>query len=92
MTEATTQTEATSHTIEVPGAVLTYDIRENEASAEPPLMLIGTPMGASGFTTLAGYFTDRTVVTYDPAGSSGARRQTTRKRQRPRCTPTTCTA
>ena len=48
--------------------MLTYDVRENKASTEPPLMLIGTPMAASGFTTLAGYFTDRTVVTYDPRG------------------------
>jgi len=31
-------------------------------------MLIGSPMGAAGFATLAGHFTDRTVVTYDPRG------------------------
>jgi pimeloyl-ACP methyl ester carboxylesterase len=58
----------TSHTLEVPGATLTYDVRANESSSEPVLMLIGNPMGASGFPTLAGYFTDRTVVTYDPRG------------------------
>ena len=34
----------------------------------PPLLMIGQPMGANGFTTLAGYFGDRTVVTYDPRG------------------------
>ena len=32
------------------------------------LLMIGCPMGAGGFATLAGHFTDRTVVTYDPRG------------------------
>ena len=32
-------------------------------------MLIGSPMGAAGFGTLAGHFPDRTLVTYDPRGS-----------------------
>lgn len=31
--------------------------------------MIGSPMDATGFTTLASHFTDRTVVTYDPQGS-----------------------
>ena len=30
--------------------------------------MIGSPMGAGGFGTLAGHFPDRTVVTYDPRG------------------------
>lgn len=66
----TTMTESTTHTLEVPGAVLTYDIRPaTPGSAHAPvLLLIGSPMGASGFGTLAGHFTDRTVVTYDPRG------------------------
>jgi pimeloyl-ACP methyl ester carboxylesterase len=33
------------------------------------LMFIGQPMGASGFQTLAGYFPDRTLITYDPRGA-----------------------
>src|SRR5204862_2454257 len=33
---------------------------------EAPLLIIGSPMGAAGFATLAGHFQDRTVVTYDP--------------------------
>jgi pimeloyl-ACP methyl ester carboxylesterase len=61
-------TEKTSHTLDVPGATITYDVRANEASTEPVLFLIGNPMGASGFPTLASHFTDRTVVTYDPRG------------------------
>ncbi len=68
MTETRTRTEPTTHTLEVPGAVLTYDIRRNDSSTAPVLLLIGSPMGASGFPTLAGHFTDRTVVTYDPRG------------------------
>ncbi len=59
----------TTGTLEVPGATLAYDVRRNEASTEPPLVIIGSPMGASGFGTLAGHFTDRTVITYDPRGS-----------------------
>jgi pimeloyl-ACP methyl ester carboxylesterase len=61
-------TEPTTHTLEVQGAILTYDVRCNEASTDPVLLLIGSPMGASGFPTLASYLTDRTVVTYDPRG------------------------
>jgi pimeloyl-ACP methyl ester carboxylesterase len=64
----TTMTEPTIRTIETPGAVLTYDLREAESSTAPTLLIIGSPMGASGFVTLAGHFTDRTVVTYDPRG------------------------
>ena len=67
-------TEPTTHTLDVPGAVLHYDVRTNEASTLPVLLLIGSPMGAAGFGTLAGRFTDRTVVTYDPRGSERSRR------------------
>ena len=52
MTVATT--EPTTRTLAVPGAVLTYDVRANESSTKPVLMLIGSPMGAAGFGTLAG--------------------------------------
>jgi pimeloyl-ACP methyl ester carboxylesterase len=62
-------TEPTTATVDVPGAVLTYDIRKNDASTEPILFLIGSPMGAGGFGTLAGHFPDRTVATYDPRGA-----------------------
>ncbi|HEX2766091.1 MAG TPA: alpha/beta hydrolase [Candidatus Limnocylindria bacterium] len=59
----------TTHTLEVPGATLTYDVRPNPASTEPPLFLIGSPMAAPGFATLLTHFPDRTIVTYDPRGS-----------------------
>lgn len=63
----TTMTRSTMHTLDAQGAVLTYDIRRAESPA-PPLFLIGSPMGAGGFATLAGHFPERTVVTYDPRG------------------------
>jgi pimeloyl-ACP methyl ester carboxylesterase len=59
--------EPETHILEVPGVELRYDIR-NSDSADPPLLMIGTPMDARGFATLAGHFPDRTVVTYDPRG------------------------
>jgi pimeloyl-ACP methyl ester carboxylesterase len=64
----TIATPPTTHTLEVPGAVLAYDVLRNESTTEPVLLLIGSPMGAAGFPTLAGHFADRTVVTYDPRG------------------------
>jgi len=67
-------TEPKSHTLDVPGAVLHYDVRSNDSSTEPVLLLIGSPMGADGFVTLAGHFTDRTVVTYDPRAAGRSQR------------------
>ena len=64
----------TTRTLEVPGAVLTYDIRVNDSSTEPPLMIIGSPMAASGFGQLASHLTDRTVVTYDPRGTERSKK------------------
>ena len=64
----TTITKAATHTLDVRDAVLSYDVRKEDSSTAPVLLLIGSPMGAGGFVTLAGHFTDRTVVTYDPRG------------------------
>jgi pimeloyl-ACP methyl ester carboxylesterase len=72
MTLATTET--TTHQLEAPGATIAYDIRPSTSAAEPPLFLIGSPMGASGFPTLASHFADRTVITYDPRGSERSRK------------------
>lgn len=68
MTSTDTQTEQTTRTLDVPGATLTYDVRSGSSDA-PPLFIVGLPMGAAGFVTLASHFTDRTVMTYDPRGS-----------------------
>ena len=45
----TTMTEPTTRTLDVPGAVLTYDVRPVDSSTSPVLLLIGSPMGAGGF-------------------------------------------
>jgi pimeloyl-ACP methyl ester carboxylesterase len=69
-----TMTEPVSRTLTVPGAILTYDVRKNESTTDPVLLMIGSPMGAAGFGTLAQHFTDRTIVTYDPRGSERSTR------------------
>ena len=62
-------TELTTHTLDVPGAVLTYDVHEPEEPGDHrPLFIFGSPMGASGFEQLVNHFRDRTVITYDPRG------------------------
>ncbi|SNY71279.1 Pimeloyl-ACP methyl ester carboxylesterase [Paractinoplanes atraurantiacus] len=60
-----------TRTLATPGAVLTYDVRPGDG---PLLLLIGSPMQAEGFATLAGHFPDRTVVTYDPRGIARSER------------------
>ena len=65
----TTATEQTTRRLKAPGATITYDLRRNEASIEPMLFLIGSPMGAAGFGSLAAHFADRSILTYDPRGS-----------------------
>jgi len=64
-----TVTDATTRTIEAPGATVTYDVRAGGSPEIPPLFLIGSPMGAAGFTSLASHFPDRTIITYDPRGA-----------------------
>jgi pimeloyl-ACP methyl ester carboxylesterase len=64
----TTMTEATTRTLEAPGATITYDVRPGDGADQVALLLIGSPMGAGGFGTLGSHFPDRTVVTYDPRG------------------------
>lgn len=68
-------TTLTSSTLTVPGAELTYDVRPNDSSTELTLLVIGSPMAAAGFVTLASHFQDRTVVTYDPRGSERSSRE-----------------
>lgn len=60
----------TTHKLEISGATLTYDVHGPlpTAAGRPPLLMIGLPMEANGFATLASHFPDRTVVTYDPRG------------------------
>ena len=60
----------TTHTLETAEADIVYDVRGPLPTADgrPPLFMIAQPMDAGGFATLASYFPDRTVVTYDPRG------------------------
>ena len=74
MTEPTTKTAPSTHTVDVPGATVTYDVRDTGSTDQPVLFLIGSPMGASGFGTLASHFPDRTVATYDPRGVERSRK------------------
>jgi pimeloyl-ACP methyl ester carboxylesterase len=59
-----------THTLETAGADIVYDVEGPLPTADgrPPLFMIAQPMDASGFRTLASYFPDRTVITYDPRG------------------------
>ena len=83
-------TQPETHTLDAPGAMLHYDVRRNDASTQPALLLIGSPMDATGFGTLAGHFTDRTVVTYDPRGAGRSKRTDGAPGPRPRSKPTIC--
>jgi pimeloyl-ACP methyl ester carboxylesterase len=66
--------EPRTKTLDRPGVTVTYDIRAAEAATRAPvLLMVGCPMDASGFTTLAEHFPERTVVTYDPRGVSRSR-------------------
>jgi pimeloyl-ACP methyl ester carboxylesterase len=60
----------TTHTLETSEVDLAYDVCGPLPTADgrPPLFMIGQPMAASGFATLASLFPNRTVVTYDPRG------------------------
>jgi pimeloyl-ACP methyl ester carboxylesterase len=66
-------TAVTTHTLDAPGATIAYDVRGTLGEGTP-LLLIGSPMDAAGFATLAGLFPDRPVVTYDPRGTGRSKR------------------
>ncbi|MGF0115052.1 alpha/beta fold hydrolase [Promicromonospora sp. Marseille-Q5078] len=62
--------ELTTHTLDVPGAVLAYDVHRPAAPGGlPPLFVLGSPMAASGFGQLVEHLGDRTVLAYDPRGT-----------------------
>ena len=70
-------TEKATHTLETAEAAIVYDVHGPlpTAAGRPPLFMIGQPMDASGFSTLASLFPERTVVTYDPRGLGRSRRK-----------------
>ncbi len=51
---------------------ITYDVRGELGDATPDrpvLFMFGSPMESAAFGPMAGFFTDRPVVTYDPRGA-----------------------
>ena len=60
----------TTHLLETAEVDLAYDVHGSLPTADgrPPLVMIGQPMQADGFATLASLLPKRTVVTYDPRG------------------------
>src|SRR5437879_6339602 len=64
------RTGMTTHKLATAEAEIAYDVRGPlpTVGGRPPLFMIGQPMTAGGFDTLASHFPDRTVVTYDPRG------------------------
>src|ERR671910_593360 len=77
----------TTHMLETAEVDVAYDVDGPLPTTDgrPPLFMIGQPMDASGFATLASHFPDRTVVTYDPRGLG----RSTRKDGRVDHSPTT---
>jgi pimeloyl-ACP methyl ester carboxylesterase len=75
----------TMHILETDGADIAYDVHGPLPTADgrPPLFMIGQPMAASGFATLASHFPDRTVVTYDPRGLGRSTRKDGRTEHSP---------
>jgi len=67
----------TTHILETAEVDLAYDVRGPLPTADgrPALFMIGQPMEAGGFATLASYFPDRTVITYDPRGLGRSHRK-----------------
>jgi pimeloyl-ACP methyl ester carboxylesterase len=60
----------TTRMLETAEVDIVYDVHGPLPTADgrPPLFMVGQPMDAAGFRTLASQFPDRTVVTYDPRG------------------------
>jgi pimeloyl-ACP methyl ester carboxylesterase len=63
-------TQKATSTLETHEASIVYDVHGPLPTADgrPLLFMVGQPMDASGFYTLASLFPERTVVTYDPRG------------------------
>lgn len=62
--------EITTTHLATAGATIVYDVREPAPGrgTRRPLLMVGQPMTADGFGTLAAHVPDRPVVTYDPRG------------------------
>ena len=75
---------STTHHLPTDGADIVYDVQNRPIpDGGRPLLMIGQPMDASGFATLASLFPERTVVTYDPRGLGRSTRTDGRTDNRP---------
>jgi pimeloyl-ACP methyl ester carboxylesterase len=74
-----------TRTLELPDAVLAYDVDGPlpPAGGDAPLVLIAQPMTATGFAALTAELGDRTVVRYDPRGLGRSTRSDGTEAQRP---------
>jgi pimeloyl-ACP methyl ester carboxylesterase len=83
----------TTQMLETPEVDLAYDVHGPLPTADgrPPLVMIGQPMDASGFGTLASHFPERTVITYDPRGLGRSTRKDGRVDNAPGPRLPTCT-
>lgn len=72
-------------TLTRPDAQITYDIDGPlpPVEGQRALLMIGQPMDASGFATLASLFPERTVVRYDPRGLGRSTRSDGTRNQEP---------
>ena len=71
MTDSATPTLVT-HVVGDGEDAITYDVRGDLGEGtrdHPVLMMVGSPMSAEGFVSLAAHFGDRVVVACDPRGS-----------------------
>jgi pimeloyl-ACP methyl ester carboxylesterase len=76
----------TTQMLETREVDLAYDVHGPlpTAGGRPPLVMIGQPMDAGGFGTLASHFPERTVITYDPRGLGRSTRKDGRVDHTPR--------
>ena len=70
-------TEKATRTLETTEAGIVYDVHGPLPTPDgrPLLLMVGQPMDASGFYTLASLLPERTVVTYDPRGLGRSKRK-----------------
>ncbi len=76
----------TTHLLNNDEADIAYDVHGPLPTADgrPPLFMIGQPMTASGFGTLASHLSDRTCSPMTRAASAAAPAETAASRTRPR--------
>jgi pimeloyl-ACP methyl ester carboxylesterase len=77
--------ETETRTLETPDVDLVCELRRPASAADGrlPLLMVGHPMDARGFDSLAPFFEDRTVITCDPRGIGRSTRKDGREERTP---------